>query len=72
MEFVLAAILEVQSNNLVSEAITDSSCEECKRFMASCVTGAKIDKDYLSPIKKNCQKFRIKIRGQKRKVCCES
>jgi hypothetical protein len=60
MYFIVAAILAVAP-------VVDSSCEECKRFTKSCVSGAAV---YTGPAKKITRE-RIRIKGRfKKGGCC--
>jgi len=59
MYFIVAAILAV--------APVDSSCEECKRFSQSCVSGAAVNSSTTKVITRD--RFRIKGRF-KRGGCC--
>ena len=60
MSFILAAVLAITP-------VVDSSCEECKRFSKSCVSGAEV---YTGPGKKITRE-RIRIKGRfKKGGCC--
>jgi hypothetical protein len=52
MSFILAAVLAMTP--------VDSSCEECKRFSKSCVSGAAV---YTGPVKK-ITRDRLRIKGK--------
>lgn len=53
MSFILAAVL-------AATPVVDSSCEECKRFSKSCVSGAKVDNTKTKTITRE----RIRIKGR--------
>lgn len=74
MDFILAAVMEVMvSDRIVAEAIADSSCEECKRFTKSCVTGASLDsgapKNTCKVSKEKLNRFKI-FRIKSKGGCC--
>jgi len=52
MSFILAAVLAMTP--------VDSSCEECKRYSKSCVSGAAV---YTGPVKK-ITRDRLRIKGK--------
>lgn len=60
MYFILAAVLAV--------APVDSSCEECKRFTQSCVSGAKVNTSTTKTRTINRERFR-KVRIRKGGCC---
>lgn len=53
MSFILAAVLAMTP-------VVDSSCEECKRYSKSCVSGAAV---YTGPVKK-ITRDRLRIKGR--------
>jgi hypothetical protein len=59
MSFILAAVLAMTP--------VDSSCEECKRFSKSCVSGAAVNSSTTKVITRD--RFRIKGRFKKGGCC---
>ena len=60
MSFILAAVLAMTP-------VVDSSCEECKRFSKSCVSGAAVNSSTTKVITR--ERFRIKGRFKKGGCC---